>query len=314
MSLRILFAGTPEIAVPSLETLHRKHLVLGVLTNPDREAGRGRAVSVSPVKVKALDLGLPLFQPEKLDAAFRETVSSLAPDLLVVVAYGKIFGPKFLALFPKGGVNLHPSLLPKYRGPSPINAALLAGDAETGITVQKLALEMDAGDIVLQEKVPLSGAETAATLSAFAAARGAELLAQALAAIETGSVVFRPQDATGATYCGLLSKESGRIDWTRTAAEIERQVRALEPSPGAWTTFRGVSLRLLKTATFASADDGGEGSPGKVLGVDKTRGILVQTGKGLLAVTELQLQSKKAMDYRSFANGVRDFVGALLGE
>ncbi len=323
MSFRILFAGTPEIAVPSLERLHESHEIVGVLTNPDREAGRGRRISFSPVKEKALELGLPVFQPDKLDAEFRGEVTALDPDILVAVAYGKIFGPKFLALFPSGGVNLHPSLLPKYRGPSPINAAILAGDQETGITVQRLALEMDAGDILLQERVPLTGAETAGTLTAFAAERGAALLDEALRLLEDGRAVPRPQDGASATFCGLLTREMGRIDWGRSAVDIDRLIRAFTPAPGAWTTFRGETLRILsaspagsdsETVRAGSVGEGRRPKPGKILGVDKKRGILVQTGQGILAVTELQLQSKKAMDHRSFANGIRDFDGAFLGE
>lgn len=277
-------------------------------------------MAFSPVKEKALELGLPVFQPEKLNAEFRAAAAALEPDLLAVVAYGKIFGPKFLALFPRGGINLHPSLLPKYRGPSPINAAILAGDAETGITIQRLALEMDAGDIVLQERFPLAGNETAGSLTAFAAARGSELLEEAVRLIESGKEDPKPQDCASATFCGLLGKEAGRIEWGRSAAEIDRKVRAFAPSPGAWTVFRGEILKILSASP---ADSDGEASrvppepeskPGKIMGVDKKRGILVQTGQGILAVTELQLQSKKAMDHRAFANGIRDFDGAFLGE
>jgi len=327
MSFRILFAGTPDIAVPSLERLYGSHEIVGVLTNPDREAGRGRRISFSPVKEKAVELGLPVFQPEKLDGVFRGSVAALDPDILVVVAYGKFFGPKFLALFPFGGVNLHPSLLPRYRGPSPINAAILAGDRETGITVQRLALEMDAGDIVLQERIPLSGVETAGSLAACAAERGAALLEEALRLLEEGRAVPRPQDGASATFCGLLTREMGRIDWGRSAGEIDRLVRAFTPAPGAWTTFRGETLRILSASpvdldagsdvgTVRAGSDGVGSRPfqGKILGVDKRRGILIQTGQGILAVTELQLQSKKAMDHRSFANGIRDFDGAFLGE
>lgn len=314
MRLRILFAGTPEIAVPSLEQAACRHDVVGVLTNPDREAGRGRKTVPSPVKVRAVELGLSVFQPEKLDAPFREDVAARRPDILVVVAYGRIFGPKFLACFPLGGINLHPSLLPKYRGPSPINAAILNGDGETGITVQRLSLKMDAGDIVLQERIPLTGRETAAALAALAADRGSMLLAEALDRIGGGSAVFTPQREEEATYCTLLTKEQGRIDFREGAEKITRMIRAFDPWPGAWTVFRGEALRIL-AAEAAEGPSGGEGAvPGTVLGVDKGRGILVQTGEGVLVVTELQLQSKKAMNFASFMNGVRDFLGCVLGE
>ncbi len=314
--MRVLFAGSPEMAVPSLVAAARSHRVVGVLTNPDRGSGRGRKTEESPVKAAAKRLGLPVLQPEKLDAAARLAVQNLAPDILAVVAYGRIFGPRFLALFPRGGINLHPSLLPRHRGPTPINAAILAGDRETGITVQRLALRMDAGDILLQERIPLSGRETAGSLTALAADKGAPLLVRALDLIARGEEAGTPQREDEASYCGLLTRESGRIDWTREAAHIERMARAYNPWPGAWTLFRGETLRILaagvpETREVAAAEGP---PPGKVLGVDKSRGILVQTGGGLLAVTELGLQSRRAMDFRSFLNGNRDFIGSVLGE
>lgn len=315
MKLRVLFAGTPDIAVPSLEAVAAGHTVVGVLTNPDRDAGRGRKTAESPVKTAAAALGLPVFQPEKLDTAFRLVVQVLAPDILAAVAYGRIFGPKFLALFPRGGINLHPSLLPRYRGPAPINAAILNGDRETGITVQRLAPRMDAGDILLQERMPLSGRETAGSLTALAAEKGALLLARALDLIAAGAETPVPQDEAAATYCSLLSKEQGLIDWRRDAGAIERMTRAYDPWPGARTFFRGDSLAVLRAAVFGDRDlpVAGARPPGKVLGVDKGRGILIQTGKGVLAVEELRLQSRNAMDFRSFLNGTRGFIGSVLG-
>ena len=317
MKLRVLFAGTPEMAVPSLRSVAARHDVAGVLTNPDRETGRGRKTAPSPVKTAARELGIPVFQPEKLDAAFRGIVRGLEPDILAVVAYGRIFGPQFLACFPRGGINLHPSLLPRYRGPSPINAAILNGDGETGISVQRLALRMDAGDIILQETLPLSGTETARELTGVAADRGAVLFAEALDRIAAGTAASTPQDESKATYCGLLGKEQGRIDWGAGTAVIERMVRAFDPWPGAWTLFRGESLRIMSSTVYpekAPENHAGPGKPGKVLGVDKRAGILVQTGDGILALRELQLQSKKAMDFASFINGVRDISGCVLGD
>jgi methionyl-tRNA formyltransferase len=313
MKLRVLFAGTPDIALPSLRETAARHTIVGVLTNPDRETGRGQKTAFSPVKTLALELGLPVLQPEKLDASFRDTVTALRPDILAVVAYGKIFGPRFLAAFPRGGINLHPSLLPKYRGPAPINAAILNGDAETGITIQRIALEVDSGDIIIQERVPLAGRETAGSLSALSAVRGATLFAEALDLIARGAAVYTPQDGGKASYCALITKEEGKIDWRRRAVEIERMVRAYNPWPSAWTLFRGENLRIL--AAEALPDTGYAGiMPGKAAGVDKGRGILVKTGEGILAVRELQLQSKKAMDFTSFLHGVRDFFGCVLGE
>jgi methionyl-tRNA formyltransferase len=275
-------------------------------------------MSPPPVKAAAAELGLPVFQPEKLDAAFRASVRELSPDILVVAAYGKIFGPRFLACFPRGGINLHPSLLPRYRGPCPINAAILGGDPETGITIQSIALEMDAGDIIAQEKIPLTGKETAPALTETAAKKGAEVLARVLDQIAAGTAVYTRQDASLATCCGLLSREQGKINWNDGAVHIERMIRAFDPWPGAWTLFRGEPLRILAAEPLPepqALDAGGpRPGPGEVLGVDTNRGILIQTQNGLLAVRELQLQSKKAMNFASFINGVRGFTGSVLGD
>lgn len=311
MSLNVLFAGTPEMAVPSLEAVATQYPVVGVLTAPDQEVGRGRKLQPSPVKQKALQLGLPVLTPEKLDLAVREQVKTLSPDILVVVAYGKIFGPRFLGLFPKGGINLHPSLLPKYRGPSPIPEAILRGDAETGITIQKIAIQMDAGPILLQEVIPLQGTETTASLTEFCAKRGAELLVQVLKMIETGMVKEVPQDESQASYCKLITKEDGKIHWSSPAVQIERMVRAFNPWPTAWTLYRGEVLKILLSSVFHPTSRGGR--EGKVIGVDKKKGILVQTGEGILAIQKLQLQSRKALDFVSFLNGERDFIGSILG-
>jgi methionyl-tRNA formyltransferase len=311
MSLRILFAGTPEMAVPSLEAIARQYPIVGVLTSPDQETGRGRRILPSPVKQKALQLGLPVLTPEKLDGPVREQVGNLFPDILVVVAYGKIFGPKFLSLFPRGGINLHPSLLPRYRGPSPIPEAILQGDSETCITIQRLTLRMDAGPILPQELIPLTGTETTASLTEFCAVRGSELLVQVLRGIETGTVREIPQDESQATYCKRITKEDGRIDWFLPAFKIERMVRAYDPWPTAWTLYRGEVLKILKASVVETGAR--EEQAGKVLGVDKGKGILVQTGEGILAIQRLQLQSRKALDFASFLNGEREFMGSILG-
>jgi methionyl-tRNA formyltransferase len=313
--VKILFAGTPAIAVSSLRACAASHTVVGVLTNPDRASGRGCSASFPPVKEAALDLGLRVLQPEKLDAGFRGTVLALAPELLVAFAYGRIFGPRFLECFPRGGVNVHPSLLPRYRGPSPIHAAILGADGRTGITIQSLAAEVDTGDIILQESFPLTGKETTGSLTETAAEKGADLLAKALALIAEGKDRRVPQDAAAASYCGLITREDAKIDWKAAAAHIERMTRAFDPWPGAWTNFRGAALRIL--AAEALAQPSGEKAfpaPGTVAGVDTQRGILVQTGDGLLAVRRLQLQAKKAMDFASFMNGVRGFTGSVLGD
>ncbi|MCX7788343.1 MAG: methionyl-tRNA formyltransferase [Spirochaetes bacterium] len=310
--MNVLFAGTPEMAVPSLVAVAQHFPIVGVLTSPDQEVGRGRNLLPSPVKQKASELNLPVLTPQTLNGEVREQVRRLSPDILVVVAYGKIFGPKFLSLFPMGGINLHPSLLPKYRGPSPIPEVILRGDTETGITIQKVALQMDAGPILHQEVIPLNGTETTATLTKLCAERGANLLVQVLKGIETGIVKEVPQDESKATYCKLLTKEDGRINWSYSAVQIERMVRAYDPWPTAWTLYRGEILKILKASVYQPFTKGER--VGRVIGVDKEKGILVQTGEGILAIHRLQLQSRKALDFASFLNGERNFMGAILGE
>ena len=311
MKLRVLFAGTPEMAVPSLVRIAEQHPIVGVLTAKDQEVGRGRKIVSSPVKQKAIELGLQVLTPEKLDGVLREQVRNLSPDILVVVAYGKIFGPKFLDLFPRGGINLHPSLLPKYRGPSPIPEAILRGDPKTGITIQKITLHMDAGPILLQEVIPLNGTETTLSLTRYCAERGAELLVQVLKEIEMGTVQEIPQDESQATYCKLITKEDGEIHWSIPAVQIERMVRAYNPWPTAWTWYRGTILKILEASVFHPSSQ--EERAGKVVGVDKEKGILVQTGQGILAIGRLQLQSRKALDFASFLNGERNIIGTILG-
>ena len=311
--MRILFAGSPQLAVPCLEAVQARHEVAAVLTNPDRPAGRRGLPVPTPVKARALELGIPVLQPPRLDAEFLQQVKALGCELLVAAAFGRIFPEAFLGLFPRGGLNVHPSLLPRHRGPSPIPAAILAGDAETGVTVQRLAVRMDSGDILRARSLPLSGSETTGSLIPVLAGLGAELLAETLAEMEQGREQGRPQEETAATYCRLLRKEDGRISWEREPEYIERLVRACDPWPGAFTSFRGQTLLLLAAGVHPGPPPP-KASQGLVFGTDNRYGILVRAGQGVLSVTRLQLQAKKPMDWRSFLNGRRDFVGSQLGE
>jgi methionyl-tRNA formyltransferase len=312
--MRILFAGSPEIALPSLELLAKKGAVCGVLTAPDRPSGRGRKLNSPPVKELADELGIPVLQPVKLNREAREAVGNLKPDLMAVFAYSKIFGPKFLSLFPKGAVNVHPSLLPKCRGPAPIPAAILCGETETGVTVQYVGLKMDAGDILLQRGVAIDERETAGELACRIAPLGAELLDQAITMIENGTANPVPQDEERATYCNMLCKTDGRIDWDSTADEISRQIRAFNPWPMAYTTFNGSKLSILMArAVDNPADDFASAPPGKVVGIDKAIGILIKTKHGILSVEELQLQSRKALGWKAFLNGTPGFTDTVLG-
>ncbi|MBI9102985.1 MAG: methionyl-tRNA formyltransferase [Spirochaetales bacterium] len=312
--MRILFAGSPGIAVPSLEALaESRHEVVGVLTNPDAVRGRGRNACVTHVKEIGVDLGYPIIQPRKLDAEVREEVAALKPDILVAVAYGRIFGPKFLDLFPLGGLNLHPSLLPKYRGCSPVNAAILHGDSKSGVTIQRLAHEMDSGEILKQEIYPLKGNEKADKLLDIFSEIGARLLIETLDEIESGTIEGHAQDEADVSFCTFIKKEDGLIPWVSSAVEIDRMARAYCPWPGIYTTFKGQKLNIADVSVYTGDLTFNNSEPGKVLGIDKNEGILIQTGDGILAALSLQLQARKAMDFKSFLNGNKDFTGSLLG-
>ncbi|MDR0301357.1 MAG: methionyl-tRNA formyltransferase [Treponema sp.] len=313
--MRVLFAASPAIAIPSLEALCKTEGVelAGVLTNPDTSKGRHGTPLPTEIGEAAEKIcaHVSVLKPHKLDAAAREQVSSLKPELLVTFAYGRIFGPKFLALFPLGGINIHPSLLPKYRGPSPIQAAILNRDTETGITVQTLAQEMDSGDILTRENLRLTGSETAGSLGEIMAQKAAVILPEVLKNIAAGKACAQPQDHSKATYCSLFTRDNGLIGWKMSAAEIEARIRAFYPWPLCRTIHGGRELYILKAEVYLG--DALNGKPGQVVGIDKQAGILIQTGDGILAVTELQYQGKKALFWRDFLNGARDFINAQLG-
>ncbi len=310
--MRVLFAGSPEIALPAFERLAAMEDVVGVLTNPASQQGRGLAAAPTPIARAALARGIPVLAPERLGRDAREAAAALGADILATFAYGRIFGPKFLALFPYGGLNVHPSILPKYRGPTPIPAAILARDTETGVSVQRLALGMDEGDVFAVRRIPLSGRETTESLSATAAEIGAELLVEVITAIASGCAEARPQEGEP-SYCGLLAKEDGLLDFRRTALELDARVRAFYPWPAAFCYLRGQRLAILESVPYPEETwPGGPAAPGTILGLDKSRGIMVQTGEGLLALRRLHLQHKKPLPYREFANGMRDLIGAAL--
>ena len=312
--MRIIFAGSPPLALPSLYRAAEEHQICAVLTQPDRVAGRGKRLHQSPVKRGALDLGLQVLQPDRLGSASREAVKALDPELLVAVAYGRIFGPKFLEIFPRGGINLHPSLLPAFRGTSPIQAVILAGEPFSGVTIQRLALEMDSGDVLLQKKIDLDGSETAGSLTDTLSHIGAELLGETLEVIQKNSEHGLAQDHDAATYCKLIRKEDGKIDWKSGASDIERTIRAYNPWPTAFTKYGGKQLSILRASVSGLQPTGRDRVPGKVVGVDKEEGILIQTGTQVLAVQEVRPQARKNLEWRSFMNGARDFVGAVLGD
>ena len=306
---RIVFFGTPAFAIPVLKNLLQgPDEVVAVVTQPDREKGRGRKVILSPVKELALQHGLTLFQPEKVrEEAFQEKIKSLHPDLFVVVAYGQIL-PKSLLKIPKhGAVNIHASLLPKYRGAAPIPWAILKGERLTGVTTMMMDEGMDTGDILLQTEIPIGDEETSETLQDRLALLGAQLLLEIVRGMKAGNIHPIQQDHSKATYAPPLKKEDGQIDWGKEAKEIDRQVRALNPWPGAFTEWNGQLLKIYKGEV---REETSERKAGIVSWVGSNF-IEVGTGKDSFLIKEVQLEGKKRMSVRDFLAGHPVPVGTV---
>ena len=316
--MKILYAGSPEAAAKTLKILLENQVqcgfeVGGVLTNPPATQGRHKNLIPTPVEVVARENNIPVFTPEHLDGACREAVEPLGCDLLVSFAYGHIFGPKFLAMFKMGGINLHPSLLPKYRGCTPIPAAILNRDEKTAVTVQSLALKMDEGNILSQEILSLDGTETSGNLLMKAAEIGAELISGLLKeASKNGSLPEgKPQEGV-ASYTGIITKADGQIDWNKSAVEIDARLRAYTPDPGIWCMDGNESLKIIEAVAKEDDEHSASLPAGTVIRFSKPEGIFIKCGKGQLCVTVLQKQGKKAMGYKDFMNGSRDFIGKQL--
>jgi len=299
---KIIFMGTPEFAVPTLNMLIEKHEhVAAVVTRPDRPVGRGRQIKAPPVKECALANGIPVLQPERVkDPAFLETFRQLRPDLAVVAAYGQLFSQALLDIPAFGFINVHSSLLPFYRGPAPINWAIINGDAETGVTIMRVSLGMDMGDILLQEKTAISPDDTAQTLHDRLAELGARLTVRTIYQLRDGSWNPVPQDHTRATIAPLLKKEDGRIDWRRDAAALFNQIRGMTPWPGCFTFFEG---RLLKVHRAEPSPGVSTESPGTIVAAGSC-GIAVATGKQqVLILRDVQLEGKKRLAAEEFLKG-----------
>jgi len=303
-SLRIAYAGTPQFALPALRALlSSTHRVVGVLTQPDRPAGRGQHLRASPVKLLAADHGLAIAQPPTLKTAeSRAELTSWAPDLLVVVAYGLILPPAVLALPRLGCVNIHGSLLPRWRGAAPIQRAILAGDAETGVTIMQLDAGLDTGPLLLERPRPIQTHETAGDLHDALAELGAAALIEALDGLAAGTLAARPQPADGVSYAAKIDKSEAPLDWSASATQLDRQVRAFNPWPMAETRFAGEPLRVLRARVAQPA--GSEAAPGTLLGIAED-GLRVACGAGVLAVGELQRAGKRPVTARDFANAIR---------
>jgi len=305
--MRLLFAGTPDFAVAALDALQAAgHEIAGVYTQPDRPAGRGQKLTPSPVAQRAAALGLPLFKPEKLrgDEAAIEQLRALRPELMVVVAYGLILPQAVLDIPPRGCLNIHASLLPRWRGAAPIQRAIEAGDAETGVTIMRMEAGLDTGPMLLEETVAITPDSTAASLHDTLAAMGARLIVEALARLARGDLPERVQPAEGVTYARKLSKDEARIDWTLPAEVVARRIRAFNPAPGAWSELGGERVRLLQ----AHADEGDAGAaPGQILDAD-AEGIRVAAGAGSVRLRQLQWAGGKPLSAAQAGAG-RNLVG-----
>lgn len=309
--MKVIFMGTPEFAVPCLRALHEsEHSLIAVVTQPDRPKGRGGKLTPPPTKVFAQEQGIPVSQPLKMkDPAFLDVLKKLNPDVIAVAAFGRILPPVILDLPPKGCINVHASLLPKYRGAAPINWAIIKGETETGITTMQMDPGMDTGDMLLIEKIPILPDDTAGNLFGKLSQIGARLLIKTLEGIETGTIKPIPQDNDKATPAPMMEKETGKIDWGQSALDISNRVRGLDPWPGAFTFYKGDRLRIWK----AAAEAGSRGDSGTVAGVDK-ESFSVSTGEGLLRILEVQPANARRMRVREFLAGrnVRD--GERFGE
>lgn len=308
---RIVFMGSPDFALPSLQALADNYPVVGVVTQPDRRAGRGRALTSPPVKILAEKLGLPLLQPPRLKApdAF-EQLQAWTPEIIVVAAFGQILRPAVLELPPLGCINVHASLLPHLRGAAPIQAALLNGDLKTGVTIMRMDQGVDTGPILSQRALDIKPDDTAQTLSARLAQLGAELLIETLPAYISGAIEPQPQDDTKASYAPLLEKEAGRLDFSEPAAALARRVRAYNPWPGAFTFRAGQRLKVLQ-AHAAPARTGEFYEAGQETLVDGLPAAAA--APGLLVLDEVQPAGKRPMPGETFLNGVQDWGTQRLG-
>ena len=306
--MRILFAGTAEIAIPSLKMIADTYELVAILTSPDAPQGRGLVLTPSPVALTAASYcpHVPVLKPQRLNQEVREQIRAYKPDVLVVYAYGKIFGPKFLSLF-SGSINVHPSLLPRWRGPAPIPFSILNRDAQTGISIQRIAQQVDSGDIFAQVVWNMQFNETTAELTERAAVEGSQLLSDVLAKLSSGNAHAQPQDERNATYSRLITKQDGIVDWNQPAETIHAIIRAYNPWPLARTTIDGKVL-YIHNAVLDEAHHGA--SPGTIVSIDKNRGIMVQTGTGVLCLTSVQWSGKSLLPIKDFINGARFTSGS----
>ena len=312
--LRAAFAGTPDFALPALHALvGSRHQIVGVLTQPDRPKGRGRQIAPSPVKQAAQAYGLPVAQPSTLkDEASRTELAAWQPDVLVVVAYGLILPQAVLELPRLGCINIHASLLPRWRGAAPIQRAILAGDTETGVTIMQMDAGLDTGPILLQRSTPIGPDDTGGTLHDRLAELGASALIEALDGLESGALRARPQPTEGATYAAKIEKAEALIDWSGSALEIERKVRAFNPWPVAETRLDGEQLRIFRARAIMDDSPAGPDEPPGMVVALRGDALIVRCGQGALAMTDVQRPGRRVVKARELALS-REILGRRLG-
>ena len=301
--MKIVFMGTPDFSVNALENIVKAgHDVVGVITQPDKPKGRGGKMQYTPVKEKALELGLDVYQPQRVkETEFIEKLKEMNPDAIVVIAFGQIL-PKAILDMPKYGcINVHASLLPKYRGAAPIQWSVIDGEKETGVTTMYMNEGLDTGDIIDKVVVPIDKKETGGSLFDKLAIEGGKLILKTLIELENGTAVRTPQDDSKSNYAGMINKQLGKIDFNKSANEIERLIRGLNPWPSAYTKMDGKTLKIWDADVDDSENDS---APGTIIEVGKDF-IRVATGKGSLKILELQLEGKKRMKTRDFLNGAK---------
>ena len=306
MSLRIVFMGSPDFALPSLSALAvvPNYQVVGVITQPDRASGRGRELKPPPVKSLALELNIPVMQPEKLRLPeSMEQLRAWAPDLIVVAAFGQILKKDVLEMPRHGCINVHASLLPRWRGAAPINAAILHGDEETGVTIMQMDVGLDTGPMLAKKSIRIGLNDTAGSVSQALSTLGADLLIETLPEYLAGNLKSVPQPEDGSTYAPMLKKNDGLLDFTQPAVELERRVRAMNPWPGAWFEWNGNPLKVLRASTVSGEKGLVSGSRFTVEGRPA-----VQSSAGALVLDEIQPAGKKAMPGKSFLAGARDWA------
>ncbi len=312
MEVRAVFMGTPQFAVPILESLlHDLHRVVAVYTQPDKPAGRRQRLTPSPVKELAIEHKIPVIQPNTLKTAeVVEELVSFKPELIVVAAFGHILPQAVLSLPKFGCLNIHPSLLPQHRGPSPVATSLLCGDLLTGVTIILMDQGLDSGPILAQERVGIAARDTTGSLTAKLAHVGAELLMETLPKWLKGEIEPQPQDETRATYSRLITSKDGEIDWHLPAVELWQRIRAFNPWPGCYTWWQGKRLKIHR-ATPVSRLPSGE--VGKVIALRRPPGVGVITGDGILGLCQVQLEGRHEMSIADFVRGQRNFSGSILG-